>query len=283
MSRWFQMLVDGSVQALAAVAPDERAVQYGDGLFETIAIRDAAPRLLPLHLERLTTGCQRLGLDLPRESSLVFAVRALIERGNCGEGVLKIIVSAGPGQRGYRRASSRSSVWLGLFDGGAPGPPTNGDGVRVRICDTRLAIQPQLAGIKSLNRLEQVLARAEWDDDSVVEGLMLDTEERLVCGTMSNVFIVRDNAVVTPAITRCGVSGVMRRHLLAELHRAGIETQVVDLDLDEALDADAMFLTNSQFGLLAVERCEDRRWAGHPLTGRATKLLAAAGITECCR
>ena len=129
----------------------------------------------------------------------------------------------------------------------------------------------------------QALARVEWDDDSVFEGLMLDTEERLVCGTMSSVFIVRDNAAVTPAITRCGVSGVMRRHLLAELHRAGIETRVVDLGLDEALDADAMFLTNSQFGLLAVERCEARRWAGHPLTVRVAKLLAEAGITECRR
>ena len=283
MSRWFQMAVDGSVQALAAVSPDERALQYGDGLFETIAIRDAAPRLLPLHLERLATGCQRLGLDAPGESSLILAIQALIHRGDCAAGVLKIIVSAGPGQRGYRRAGSRSSVWLGLFDGGAPEPATGGDGVRVRICDTRLAIQPQLAGIKSLNRLEQVLARAEWDDDSVFEGLMLDTERRLVCGTMSNVFIVRDNTVVTPAITRCGVSGVMRRHLLAGLHRAGIETRVVDLGLDEALDADAMFLTNSQFGLLAVERCEDRRWTGHPLTARATKLLAEAGIAECRR
>lgn len=283
MSRWFQMLVDGSVQALAAVSPDERAVQYGDGLFETIAIRDAAPRLLPLHLERLTTGCQRLGLDPPGESSLVRAIRELIRRGSCGEGVLKIIVSASPGERGYSRAGSHSSVWLGLFERAAPRLPAGDNGVRVRICHTRLAIQPQLAGIKSLNRLEQVLARAEWDDDSVVEGLMLDAEARLVCGTMSNVFIVRDNAVVTPAITRCGVSGVMRRQLLAELHRAGIETQVVDLDLDEALDADAMFLTNSQFGLLAVERCEDRRWAGHPLTARAAKLLAEAGIAECRR
>ena len=283
MSRWFRMAVDGSVQALAAASLDERAFQYGDGLFETIAIRNAAPRLLPLHLERLATGCQRLGLDAPGESSLILAIQELIHRGDCGEGVLKIIVSAGPGQRGYRRGGSRSSVWLGLFERGAPGPPAGGDGVRVRICNTRLAIQPQLAGIKSLNRLEQVLARAEWDDDSVFEGLLLDTERRLVCGTMSNVFIVSDNTVVTPAITRCGVSGVMRRHLLAELHRADIETRVVDLGLDEALDADAMFLTNSQFGLLAVERCEDRRWAGHPLTARAAKLLAAAGIVECCR
>lgn len=283
MSRWFRMAVDGSVQPPAAVSPDERAFQYGDGLFETVAIRDAAPRLLPLHLERLATGCQRLGLDAPGESSLVLAVRTLIDRENCGEGVLKIIVSAGPAQRGYRRTGSRSSVWLGLFERAAPRRPAGDNGVCVRICDTRLAIQPQLAGIKSLNRLEQVLARAEWDDDSVFEGLMLDTEGRLVCGTMSNVFIVRDNAVVTPAITRCGVSGVMRRHLLAELHRAGIETRVVDLDLDEALDADAMFLTNSQFGLLAVERCEERHFAGHPLTARATELLAEAGIAECRR
>lgn len=281
MSRWFRLTAEGALEPLTAVSIDERALHYGDGVFETIAIRNAEPRLLPLHLERLQTGCLRLGLDMPGDSRLAAAIRAVIRQANGNVDVLKIIVSAGPGRRGYRRSGSHCPVWLGAFDADRHRFPMDGNGVAVRICDTRLAIQPQLAGIKSLNRLEQVLARAEWDEDTVFEGLMLDTGGRLVCGTMSNVFIVADKAVITPAITRCGVSGVMRRHLLAALDRAGIETRVVDLKVNEVLDADEVFLTNSQFGLVAVERCEDRRWAGHPTTARAAALLAETGIVEC--
>jgi 4-amino-4-deoxychorismate lyase len=152
--------------------------------------------------------------------------------------------------------------------------------VRVRVCATRLAIQPQLAGIKTLNRLEQVLARNEWDDDTVFEGLLLDTAGRLICGTMSNVFLFDGNSLATPAITRCGVSGVMRRHLLATVELAGIDCQVRDIAGDELNHCQGVFLTNSQFGVLPVHRCGSRRWHQDEFSQRLMRLVANSGIAE---
>jgi 4-amino-4-deoxychorismate lyase len=154
------------------------------------------------------------------------------------------------------------------------------DGVRVRVCDTRLSVQPQLAGIKTLNRLEQVLARNEWDDETAFEGLLLDTDERLICGTMSNVFLIDGNSLVTPAITRCGVSGVMRRHVMATVEQAGIDCNVRDIAGAELKSCLGGFLTNSQFGVLPVMQCADRTWRQDELSHRLMRLVADSGVAE---
>ena len=135
-------------------------------------------------------------------------------------------------------------------------------GIRVRVCELRLAEQPRLAGLKHLNRLEQVLARAEWADPAIAEGLMLDTAGRVVCATMANVFAVIDGALVTPALDRCGVAGVARAEVLATQVRA----QVRDLRLDELLDADEVFLTSSVRGILPVQAVGDKVFAPGPVT-----------------
>jgi 4-amino-4-deoxychorismate lyase len=145
-------------------------------------------------------------------------------------------------------------------------------------------VQPLLAGIKSLNRLEQVIARAEWDDENIFEGLMLDTDGRLICGTMSNVFIVKKSAVITPAVTRCGVAGIMRRHLVGLLQKeAGIACEVRDVAADELSAADEVFLTNSQFGVLPVRACTSMQWDIGPVTRRAQTIVAGNGVPECAQ
>ena len=153
-------------------------------------------------------------------------------------------------------------------------------GIHARLCNTRLAIQPQLAGIKSLNRLEQVLARAEWDDAEISEGLTLDTDGRLICGTMSNVFVSINDKLLTPALTRCGVAGVMRRHVLTELEKQGSAVDVRDISLRDMAGIEEMFLTNSQFGVLPVARLDDRELAVGDATARVMKLVAGSGIRE---
>ena len=142
-------------------------------------------------------------------------------------------------------------------------------------------MQPQLAGIKSLNRLEQVLGRNEIDEHVVQEGLMLDIEGRLICGTMSNVFLLIDNAFVTPAITRCGVSGIMRRKLLETLNAIGVGFDVRDVDADELSDSQGVLLSNSQFGALPVRKCAETEWQ---IADEVREVIAAvhdAGVAEC--
>ena len=278
MTHWFR-----AGEPCESISVDDRAMQYGDGLFETVAIRDGKARLWSYHAERLQAGCARLGLPVPAEQLVKDELNsaldaAAIDTEHCAA---KLLVSAGAGHRGYRRSGTgEGTLLVGLAE--APKLPEimYRDGVKVRVCNTRLAIQPQLAGIKSLNRLEQVLARNEWQDETVFEGLLLDAEDRLICGTMSNVFLTDGNSLVTPAITRCGISGVMRRHVMTIVEQAGIECDVRDVASNELKSCRGGFLTNSQFGVLPVNRCADRSWELQDLSRRILQLVADSGVAE---
>ncbi len=268
----------------ATLAVDDRAVQYGDGVFETVAIRKANPRYWDLHCERLVLGCERLGIAAPDADALL----AMLQDAIAASGVdaafatAKVIVSAGRGERGYRRpAVAAPTTIIGVFPA-TPRPASQyRNGIEVSLCQTRLGLQPQLAGIKSLNRLEQVLGRNEIDEDRVLEGLMLDTEGRLICGTMSNVFLLIDNTFVTPAITRCGVSGIMRRKLLEILDAGNVGFDVRDVDVSELARAQGMMLSNSLFGVLPVRKCMQHEWPVPDAIRAAMSAIAEAGVVEC--
>ena len=277
MTEWFR-----DDEPCATISTDDRGFQYGDGLFETVAIRDGEPRLWSYHVDRMQTGAARLGLDAPDESRLRSSLGSALEQARADRVrcVAKIVFTAGQGPRGYRRGGGETTLFTGISNARTPDGAHYIDGINLRLCNTRLAIQPQLAGMKTLNRLEQVLARDEWRDESVFEGLTLDTGGRLICGTMSNVFLITRNGVVTPAMTRCGVSGVMRRHVLTLLDQAGIDCSVRDVAIDELWASDGVFISNSQFGILPARRCGKHAWRPHELFGRLSGMLRASGVVE---
>lgn len=248
----------------------DRAVQYGDGVFETLRIRHAAVEYLQLHLQRLRTGCERLGFPVVDWQMLR---QELSERAaQHDEHVLKIILSRGIAGRGYRPLPD-SAVTRIVSIHPLPVPRHTLDGARVRICKTRLAHQPLLAGIKHLNRLEQVLARAEWDDEDIAEGLMLDYNNNLVEGIMSNVFLVSGNVLLTPELSGCGVAGVMRSVILDLAETLGIGTQVRAVALDEIRNAGEIFVCNS---LIDIWPVTDIEATGHYAIGPVTRQLQAA-------
>jgi 4-amino-4-deoxychorismate lyase len=133
-------------------------------------------------------------------------------------------------------------------------------GVRARICALRLGFQPALAGIKHLNRLENVLARQEWQDPDIAEGLLLDSESNVIGGTMTNVFAVRNDALIAPDLRRCGVSGATRDRIIACAAARGFACTVCDVPLREALQADELLVTNSLIGVWQVREVADRKW-----------------------
>ncbi len=261
---------------------DDRAWQYGDGLFETIAIRDGKPRLLAWHLERLAMGCARLGIEAPATTSLEMDIAAALRTAaiDCHHALAKLVVTAGQGPRGYARSSAHANHYVAVFERRRLEARHYRNGVAVRLCNTRLAQQPQLAGIKSLNRLEQVLARNEWDDVSIFEGLTCDTAGNLICGTMSNVFIVADNEIVTPDLSRAGVAGIMRRKVLEIAHQHDIPVAVRPVPRESLADAKEMFLTNSQFGLLPVSNLGGRTLEVGSHTRSLSGMLVDAGIED---
>ena len=135
-------------------------------------------------------------------------------------------------------------------------------GVRARWCETRLGLQPLLAGLKHLNRLEQVLARAEWLDPSVGEGLMCDTDGYVISGTMTNVFAVLDGELMTPILDRCGVAGVARAEVLAARPAA----RVMAMRPEELVRASEVFLSSSVRGILPVQAVGDTVYGPGPVT-----------------
>lgn len=279
MSEWFR---DG--EAVDSVAIDDRAFQYGDGLFETVAIRSGEPRLWDYHMDRLAAGCACLGLVMPDPDALQRQLdealhRAAVDPAFC---VAKIIVSAGISLRGYgREPSTETATWIGLFAAAPLAASAYLEGVDTIICKTRLAVGSPVVGAKSLNRLEQVLARSECLSANAFEGLTLDAEGRLICGTMSNVFLVRDKSVITPSLSRCGVPGVMRRHVMSTLQAIGQSAEELDVPVSELRAADEVFLSNSQFGVIPVRLCDDTPWPVGGLTRKLMAALADTGVVEC--
>jgi 4-amino-4-deoxychorismate lyase len=125
------------------------------------------------------------------------------------------------------------------------------------------------------------LARKEWQDPNIFEGLMCDTDGRVICGTMSNVFVIHKQTVSTPILDRCGVAGVMRRHVLERLSASGVSVRERVLDWNDLTSADEIFLTNSQFGVMPVRACDEHKWPADPVTRTVMDLLADSGIEEC--
>lgn len=231
---------------------NERAFQFGDGLFETIAVIDGIPCLWDAHIARLAEGCQRLSLPLPDLDSLAEECARLCA--GHSRAVIKILWTAGRSERGYRRPRPlapqrilRRSAWQ---------VPQSHPGWIVRQCRHRLSENPALAQIKHLNRLDQVVARAEWDDPLIDEGLMLGQDGRVVCATMSNLFVQRGGALITPAVDRAGVAGVVRDLVIKVAEEAGQRVCVDAVSLDQVRTADALFLTNSLIGVARISRYE---------------------------
>lgn len=254
-----RVLVDGQVRE--QVSALDRGLGYGDGLFETIRFVSAEAPLWSRHMHRLEEGCRRLCLPGP-EPALLLAEARRVSQGLPGA-VVRITLTRGVGARGYRPpAQPEPTRIVAGFEPPYPDATGQADGIRVRLCATRLAAQPLLAGLKHLNRLEQVLARAEWDDPAIAEGVLCDADGLAISATAANLFAVVGGTLVTPLLDRCGVAGVAR----AEILDAWPQGQVRPIPLAELREADELFLSSSVRGILPVRELDGRAFAVGPVT-----------------
>lgn len=237
-------LVNGKERASLSIL--DRGLQFGDGLFETIAVVEGQPALWERHVERLLNSCRQLDIEPPDPALLRQESERLIDgRATC---ILKILVTRGISQRGYAvPLDVEPTRILQLFDWA--GPETSEPLPPVPICRQRLGVQPGYAGLKHLNRLEQVLARREV---SRGEGLMLDAEGFLVEGIASNLFLVQGNELHTPVIDRCGVAGVVRSLILDLALEMDRPARVRRIRPGELEGAEGIFLTSSLLGVRPV-------------------------------
>lgn len=248
---------------------------YGDGLFETIAYDQGRFLLWERHMQRLYAGCERLLLPVPDRQTLSSEAERL--RADRPRGVLKILLTRGSGGRGYRPPEPpQTRRILSRHEPPAYTQAQQETGVRIRDCRTPASIQPRLAGLKHANRLDQVLARAEWRDETIAEGIMYDPDGCIVGGVMSNLFLVRDGRLLTPELNRAGVVGCMRAEVLAAAAAMDLDMEITDIRRADLEAADERFLTNSLFGVWPIREWEGRTQTIGPLTRRLQTQCAHA-------
>ncbi|WP_305856134.1 aminodeoxychorismate lyase [Balneatrix alpica] len=208
-------LVNG--QPATAISVQERGLAYGDGLFETLKVAAGHLCFWSYHWLRLQQGMQRLGMLIPVdfEDQLLADIRRALASVQEPDLVLKLIITRGAGGRGYLATTDLELTRVVMLSQHKPMERAQRrQGIKVGLCQTALARQPLLAGIKHLNRLEQVLARREWAATDWQEGLVCDTQANLVSGTLSNVFLFLDGRWQTPSIEYAGIAGTRRRWVL---------------------------------------------------------------------
>lgn len=271
-------VVDGITSA--ALPTDDRGLHYGDGVFETIALHESLPQHWTRHLERMEAGARRLGILPPDEQQWLSDLKlALAGAPATPRRVLKLILTRGSGGRGYAPptpAVPRRLLQLSAW----PAWPADiaHTGIRLALCGTPLGRNRHLAGIKHLNRLEQVLGAAEVAASEAEEGLMFDDRGVLVEGTRTNVFIVIDGCLLTPALDEAGIAGVMRSLVLDAAHSAAITTQETQITRDALDHAQEIFVCNSLAGVWPVREllaAQPRQFAAWPVTSRVIDELRA--------
>lgn len=261
-------------ERIADVLARSRGLAYGDGVFETMRAHRGAIHWWPAHWARAERGAERLGIPLPSRTRVEAERDALLHA--APDGVVKwtLLRGAGVRTRGYAPDPAAPSLWL-LSAHPAPAPLARD--LRLRWCETRLAAQPRLAGIKHCNRLEQVLARAEWtrldaDEAACDDGVMRDADGRAICATSANLLVHRDGGWWTSSVERCGIAGVCRAWAIEAL-----DARETGLSVEAVESADAVVLCNAVRGILPVARLGDARWPSrHPAVDEALRRLAAA-------
>ncbi len=218
------------------IALGDRGLQFGDGLFETLCVRAGQARYWERHMARLRAGCARLGLPPPDEQRLHFEVGRLIRQQP--HGVVKILLTRGTGGRGY---SPPADVEVSRIVRYLPRPVIPAEGLRLARCATSLGRNPRLAGIKHLNRLEQVLASHELTELHADEGLLADSEGRVIEGTRSNLFLVHQGELITPDLGQCGVAGVLRSVVLDTCSDADLACHIREVTWSELEEAEELF------------------------------------------
>ncbi len=250
------------------VSAQDRGLAYGDGVFRTTRLQRGRILHWERQYERLAQDCAALDMVCPARQSFEQDIDAVLARHDTG--VVKLTVTRGEGRRGYAPHGVTTPTRL-LHYAALPVYPDDWlhRGVAVRLCRLRLARQPRLAGIKHLNRLEQVLARAEWQDEEIFEGLLCDQRGWLISGTMTNLFVRRGNRLLTPRLSHCGVAGLTRDLVTESASALGLTVQEDTLTVEFLKKVDEVLLCNSLIGVWPVRCLDDKVW---PVSGLAAAL-----------
>jgi 4-amino-4-deoxychorismate lyase len=245
-----ECLVNGEISNF--IAASNRGLNYGDGVFETLVVHSGHPLRWQGHMDRLSLGCECLGLTMPPQALLLREVQTI--SAGYATAVVKIVLTRDGFGRGYTPPGGGDCTRIITVHPYPDGIEAIArEGVTAQICEIRLALQPALGGIKHLGRLEQVLAAAE----------IRDSEEHVISAISANIFLVFEDRLLTPRLDRCGVRGVVRGQILAAFAPRCEQRRV---HADMLWDADEIFLCNTVRGVVPVTAVNGHAYGIGPVT-----------------
>ncbi|MGL4939592.1 aminodeoxychorismate lyase [Shewanella sp.] len=263
--------VNGSVQATIAAA--DRGLAYGDGLFATMRTNADGILWFETHQARVNDGAARLGFDWQMGTALCQQLTDLAKQypHHC----IKLLITRGVGGRGYAPpCHSTVTEVVSVHPIPAHYAQWQQRGVALQTSTVLLGHQPLLAGIKHLNRLEQVLIRSQPLAADVDDWLVLDCNGKVIESSMANLFFIKDRCVFTPSLAECGVSGVMREQVIRSLLEHDYSVDCVSFGAEALGDFDSAFMTNSLLGIVDVIAIDALKYTPSPITAHLRQILS---------
>ena len=264
MIRNLNYLINGSFDHV--ISPFDRGFAYGDGVFRTMKMVDGLPENWPLHYQKLVADCAAINIVCPSAELLMSDLQQLFSPIGLPEDLLaiaKIIITRGEGSRGYTPPAITAPMRV-VTKSAMPqySEIRFSEGVSLTVCETRLASQAKLAGIKHLNRLENVLARMEWTDahmtNGIADGIMLDSADHVIECTSANIFARFGDTLMTPSLHQCGVAGITRQRIIDLAYTLSLKAKIEVIDLPTLLSADEVIICNSLYSAWQVKSIQEK-------------------------
>ncbi|QYK03309.1 aminodeoxychorismate lyase [Shewanella psychrotolerans] len=242
------------------VSAFDRGLAYGDGLFATMRCTKEGVLFIDTHMARLTQSAKRLGIQWQPSIELKQLIASLVQQEHKsfnGDFCLKLLLSRGVGGRGYQPPEKAATTEVISFH---PIPSHyrqwQSTGIALQTSNMRLALQTRLAGMKHLNRLEQVLIKAQILGEGFDDWLVLDTQNTIIESSMANLFLIKNSQVVTPSLHLSGVAGVMREQLIYWFIESGFDIDIRPVTYSELGEFEHVLLSNSLFGVVGINRID---------------------------
>ena len=279
-------LINGSFNQV--ISPFDRGFAYGDGVFRTIKMQGGLPECWPQHYQKLVADCAAINIVCPSAELLMSDLSQLFlaDAENVDlHAVAKIIITRGEGNRGYTPPAITAPMRV-VTKSAMPIYPEERfeQGVNLTVCETRLAAQPKLAGVKTLNRLENVLARMEWASvdisADIAEGIMLDTQGNVIECTAANIFARFGNVLITPSLDQCGIAGITRQRIIDLAPTLQLKAAIETFDMKKLYVADEVIICSSLYGAwqvksVQVQKIDDKSIKTHGLAANICAALRA--------
>ncbi len=278
MAHNFTYLINGSFDH--TISPFDRGFAYGDGVFRTLVMREGLPEQWPQHYQKLVADCAAINIVAPSAELLMDDLQQLFltdAKSEENSAVAKIMVTRGEGSRGYTPPPITAPTRV-VIKSPMPEYPAERfeTGVNLTVCETRLPAQPKLAGVKHLNRLENVLARMEWNDQNIADGILLGMDDNVIECTAANIFGRFGDTLITPSLAQCGVAGVTRQRILALAHTLSLKPSIETFNIEKLFTADEVIICNSLFGAWQVKMIQEKTLKTQALAANIRAALRAS-------